>query len=62
MTINIKGAAMTKYELQAEIFKMAVSFYPDSEDEQVKAYLARLWKLNKTKLEKTYKIWKELTA
>lgn len=53
---------MTKYELQAEIFKMAIYFYPDSKDEQVKAYLARLWKLNKTKLEKTYQIWKELTA
>lgn len=53
---------MTRYELQAEIYKMAVSFYPDSEDEQVKAYLARLWKLNKTKLEKTYKLWKDLES
>jgi hypothetical protein len=53
---------MTKYQLQAEIYKMAVSTYPDIESQNVKTYLAKLWKMNKTQLEKTYKAWKDITA
>ncbi len=51
---------MTKYEMQYEIFKMMKDLYPDTQFDDVDAYVRKLWNKDEKTLKTLYKSWKAI--